>query len=287
MAERIRAVQSRWVGEGFRSTSPISPSLAQGAGLFETLRVSLGVPLFVPSHLSRLCDSATALGLDRPSRDALRRLAGEITRLARRAGLAEARCRLLWAPPAFELTVESADPSLGASAVQVLTAPWTRDGASPLHRHKTIAYFENRLALADAKSRGGFDALFFDGSGNVLEGSRTNVFALIAGRIVTPPLDLGILPGTGRARLIRLLGESGIRVLETRISRADFLRSDEVFLTNAVRGVVGVERFDGRRIGRRAPGDATRLAASIFESAAQSEAARVRRSILRRPDRSS
>ena len=95
-------------------------------------------------------------------------------------------------------------------------------------RHKTSDrrfYDEARVAA------GGFEVVFTDGAGFVTEGSFTNIFVERRGRLATPPLARGLLPGVLRARLIE----------EGRAEEADIVAADLVhgfYVGNALRGLV-------------------------------------------------
>jgi branched-subunit amino acid aminotransferase/4-amino-4-deoxychorismate lyase len=71
----------------------------------------------------------------------------------------------------------------------------------------------------------------------VLEASRSNVFAVVGGALVTPPLNGRVLPGVARARVIELARAAGISVAERILSLHELAAADEVFLTGGVRGV--------------------------------------------------
>ena len=71
----------------------------------------------------------------------------------------------------------------------------------------------------------------------MLEASRSNVFAVLGGALVTPPLDGRVLPGVARARVIELARAAGISVAEQALTLDELASADEVFLTGGVRGV--------------------------------------------------
>jgi 4-amino-4-deoxychorismate lyase len=245
-----------------------------------------GVPLWIRDHVARLRRSAAALGLGAVPAAALRDLPEAAARLAKAAGSRDARCRLVWAPPFVEIDIEPLEP-LAAPGVSCVFASWRRDGESPVWRHKTLSWLENRIALREAARAGAFDALFADGAGRVLEGARSNVFAVTGGTATTPPLSAPILPGTARARVAHLLRRLGVRVREAALEFGGLARAEEAFLTNALRGVVPLVRLGRERIGSGAPGPVSRAAGEAFERACDREAARARRAILRTSDRSS
>jgi para-aminobenzoate synthetase/4-amino-4-deoxychorismate lyase len=112
------------------------------------------------------------------------------------------------------------------------------DSTDPLRRHKTT---ERRLydaALhqlpADASI---FDVIFLNERGEVAEGARSNIFVERAGRLLTPPLASGCLPGVLRAELLAS-GDAIEAVLQQADLQAGFC------LGNALRGLIRVELLD-------------------------------------------
>jgi len=111
-------------------------------------------------------------------------------------------------------------------------------------RHK----WQDRRQLAELVSRAGRAGalgpdehlLIVDTDGDVLETDRGNVFAVIDGTLCTPPLDGRLLPGITRATVLRLAAEAGIPAKEVRLTVADLADAAEVFMTNAVRGLIPV-----------------------------------------------
>ena len=107
------------------------------------------------------------------------------------------------------------------------------------------------VAQERALSREADEALLVDAEGRVLEAAGSNVFAHFgADGLWTPPLSLPILPGLTRAWLLERLPEAS----EGTFTVDDLLRADEVFLTNAVRGIVRIRSIDGREVGDEKPG---------------------------------
>jgi para-aminobenzoate synthetase/4-amino-4-deoxychorismate lyase len=95
-------------------------------------------------------------------------------------------------------------------------------------RHKTT----DRAFYAAASARAGaFEVIFERPDGLLTEGSFTNLFVARAGKLVTPPLDLGLLPGIHRAMLI----ESG-EAVEDEVTASDL--NGEFFLANDLRGMM-------------------------------------------------
>jgi len=107
------------------------------------------------------------------------------------------------------------------------------DPEDMLLRHKTTQRDHYEAPLAALHASGTADeAVFVDPDGRLTEGARSTLFVERAGRLLTPPLSAGILPGVLRQVLI----ERGA-AHETELTRQDLFESDAVFVGNAARGL--------------------------------------------------
>ena len=88
----------------------------------------------------------------------------------------------------------------------VITVPWTRNERGALAGLKTTSYAENVVALARAHEQGASEALFANTVGQLCEGTGTNVFVVLDGRLHTPPLASGCLAGITRALVVEWAG---------------------------------------------------------------------------------
>jgi para-aminobenzoate synthetase/4-amino-4-deoxychorismate lyase len=103
----------------------------------------------------------------------------------------------------------------------------------PMLRWKTTWRPHYDRAAAQAKSLGCFDALLRNERDELTEGARTNLFARVDGRLLTPPLTAGLLPGIRRARLLAS-GEA----VERTLTPADLAGAEEIFVGNSARGML-------------------------------------------------
>jgi len=213
-------------------------------GLLETARVEGGrVPLW-PLHLQRLVASAAALGLALPAR-----LPGE-------AEVAHAARGVPGAVAAVRLTLTDAGVGLSARPVDGVGTGW-RAAPAPDARsveaevaHKTTERAAHEAAARYARAQGCDEALWVNGSGALTEGTITNLFVCTGGRVLTPPLSAGVLPGIARGRLLALRQLAGRRVAEADLRPGDLALAEEVFLTNAVRGAVPLLAWEGAPLRR-------------------------------------
>ena len=119
------------------------------------------------------------------------------------------------------------------TVVDILFADESVDSEDPFLAWKTSWRPIHRRAFAQANERGCFDALLTNERGEITEGTRTTIFIERDGRLHTPPLECGLLPGVLRARLIA----SG-RAIETRITRTELSSAQTLFIGNAARGLI-------------------------------------------------
>jgi branched-chain amino acid aminotransferase len=146
----------------------------------------------------------------------------------------------------------------------VITVPWTRNERGALAGLKTTSYAENVIALERAHAAGAHEAIFPNTVGDLCEGTGTNVFLTVDGRLTTPPLTSGCLAGVTRELLLEV-----IDVDERAVPIAALLEAEEAFLTSSTRDVQPIATVDGRSLGA-APGPATSAAIAAFAALAAS-----------------
>lgn len=201
-----------------------------GVGLIETMRARHGNIPWLGRHLARLSASLAALDLVVPPvdlRSVARRAAAQgdqVVRLEVRDGGAEVTTRAV-SGDEFPSVVVSSEPHVP-------------------YPHKTTERGQFGRALAGARRVGASDALLITPRGHVAEGTAWSVFWWDQHHLCTPPLELGILPGIGRSRVLELED-----VREVRVS-VSALEGRSLFLVNAVRGIVEIGAFEGTAVPR-------------------------------------
>jgi branched-chain amino acid aminotransferase len=248
--------------------SPFDHGLLTGDGVFETLRVVAGTPFAARRHLERLGRSAAGMRLPCPAEAVVRAAMDEVVAAN---GLVEGRLRVTvtGGPSALGSDRAEVRPTVivaggplpvWPASTDVVVAPWPRNERSPLSGLKTISYGENVVALAFARDRGAGEALFGNLAGNLCEGTGTNVFLGVGGRLVTPPLTAGCLPGVTRDLLLEL-----VDVVEEDLPLSALAGAGEAFVTSSTRDVQAVRAVDGRAL-PECPGPLTRAAATAFRA---------------------
>jgi len=228
-----------------------SSSRARGApGVFETLRCANGALAFVDEHLARLERGARRLDLGWPPPWDARAALAELVR-ALPAGELGIRLVLARTEDGLELALEPRWLApLPRPLVLWCAAPGSSPGSSPRAAPeaggiKSLARAPYEAARAEAHAHGAWEALLVDRAGHATEGSVTNVFALLDGELVTPPLSSGVLPGVARAALLAELVRAPLTepVRERPLPLGELSRARELVLTNALVGVAPVDRL--------------------------------------------
>jgi len=132
-----------------------------------------------------------------------------------------------------------------------------RDGRL-LNHIKSPDFLDTVSAWSKAEARGAFEGIWLNARGEIVEGSKSNIFFVRQGRLFTPALASGCLAGT-RRRLVRSLArQMGIPLAEKGVFPQDLLQADEIFLTNALMGIMPVSEIENKRVeGSKAAGSVT------------------------------
>jgi branched-chain amino acid aminotransferase len=254
-----------WVNGAFIANPATAPSVAAlddgvlvGRGVFETLSIRDSVAYARRRHLQRLHASAGIVGIAVDIAHVERGIDAVLSRWAAPMG----RLRVTVTAGGATIVVASAVVPIDATAA-VVVAPWPRNERSPLAAAKTTASVDNVLAFEYAHERGATEALFLNTRDEVCEGSRTNVFAVCDGQLVTPPLSAGCLAGVTRALVLEYGG-----AVEANLRLSQIMSASEAFLSSALRGAQPIATIDGIAIGRGARPHADRVARLLAELSA-------------------
>jgi branched-chain amino acid aminotransferase len=234
VAERVVIVDGVVSPEGRVSLDADDSGLLVGQGVFETLRTYHGVPFAVSAHLERLAASAAALGVPMPSTD---RLTAELHQAAgARAGESVVRvtltgggCRIVRAGPLPPIA-----DGYACATRRWQPSPWLPGTIKHISRANSF------VAVAGSEAD---EVLWVDGDDCLLEGTRSNVFAVRNGRLWTPPIDGRFLAGVTRAQMIAVARELGIEVIEAPLPRT--AEVDELYLSSTLKELSPIVRLDG------------------------------------------
>lgn len=221
--------------EGKIQIPAFDPMLLQGMGVFETVRVIEGEVMYWEDHFERLSRSLEGLGVRESPRE--QEMKAQIESVLKANQLASARVRVTFGSNCLITARELAEDAKTITAVTDESHPVNE--RSVLTGIKSTSYAENIQLM---RIHGG-EVIRPNTRGELCEGCISNVFFVKDGKIHTPALETGCLPGVMRSQIIRR-----IEVKEGRWPFEILREVDEIWLSNAIRKIRCVTRLDDREM---------------------------------------
>ncbi len=245
-----------------------------GAGVFETFRAYERRLFLFDAHMDRLFSGLEELGIclqmDRVElRQAVlqtvaaNRLQDAYIRLSVTAGAAGLGLSAEdYTRPTVLIMVKPVPcfpDAMYVKGKRLITVSIPRNTPEGHTRHKSHNFLNQILAKKELGAQDDAEGLMLTREGLVAEGLVSNLFLIRGGRLLTPTLATGILPGVTRGFVLRLARELGIPAEEQDFHREELLVADEIFLTNSIQEIVPVYEVDGVAIGEGKRGPLTEV----------------------------
>ena len=251
-----------------------------GDGVFEGMRSYAGSVFRMKEHLDRLWDSAERIQLEIPMtkeemsdavnatlaaneiEDGYIRLV--ISRGEGTLGLDPNKCPT---PNIVIITdfITLYPEEFYQNGLEIVTAKTIRNHPGALDpRIKSLNYLNNILAKIEGLAAGCVETLMLNHQGEVAECTGDNIFIVRDGKLLTPPVEAGVLEGITRGAVMELAAGDGIQVMESGMTLDDVYSAAEVFLTGSAAEIVPVIKVDGNQIGDGIPGLITRRIADLY-----------------------
>jgi branched-chain amino acid aminotransferase len=249
--------------------------LLYGDGVFEGIRAYDGVVFKLKEHIDRLYRSAHTIMLQIPlTKDEMTEAVLEtlrkndlkkayirllVTRGVGDLGLDPRKCPkssvIIIAEPVIELHSSEAKEN----GVTTMISWVKRDPVDATsHEIKSLNYLNSILAKIEANTTGVDEAICLDKAGFVCEGVAENIFMVKEGKIFTPPVSTGALPGITREVIMKLAERLGYTAIERNMTPNELFNADEVFFTGTAAEVTPVREINKRKIGDGKAGSITR-----------------------------
>jgi branched-chain amino acid aminotransferase len=257
-------LNGKFVDESQAMISVFDRGFLYGDGLFEGFRVFNGKLFRWEEHLRRFHRGLNVLQISSPFLDqAIRGFAEE---LVLRNQMPDALLRLVLTRGAGVRGYSPKGANKATMAMTMHPAPRVERGKpegwkliissykvpanDPLAQFKNCNKLPQIMARSEADAAGAEEALLLNSSGNIAEGTTSNVFWVRDGSVQTPPLPAGILPGVTRSAVIELCRKQGMPVEEVDAALDDIRNSDGVFLSLTSFGIVEILSIDGQSVKR-------------------------------------
>lgn len=254
-----------------------------GSSVFEGIRcyeTSKGPAVFrLPEHIRRLQNSAKIYRMD--TRFSQKEIIDATVNLIRESGLESCYLR-----PVIFRGLDEDKPAFGVNplpnpidtyiaawqwgkylgdeslenGIDVCVSSWTRitSNSMPTMAKAGANYMNSQLIKMEALLGGFSEGIALDDRGMVSEGSGENLFLVVDGKLITPPLGASILPGITRDSVIQIAREMGIEVVETTVQRGALYLADELFFTGTAAEITPIRSVDRITIGSGKAGEITK-----------------------------
>lgn len=247
-------------------------AILRGYGVFDYLRTYHGEPVSLEANVARLRQSATLIGLDYPWSDD--EIAAIVRETLNHNDYPESSIRIVVTggsspdnimpngSPSLIVMVDAHKPNPDwwyTQGVKIVTANIARlyPGA------KSINYIPAILARKKADANA-VEVIYTTDTGHVLEGTTSNLFLVMDGKLITPHLER-VLPGITRRTIINAASKEFV-IEERDIDIDELYAANEAFITAANKRVVPVSTVDDRTIGDGQPGPVTQRVMALFDT---------------------
>jgi branched-subunit amino acid aminotransferase/4-amino-4-deoxychorismate lyase len=234
-----------------------------GDGVFESVRIMNGKPLNLSNHITRLIEGAKALKIKIPAYYGHSFFESKIEELISLANIEQGgKCRIsidrasggTYKPMSndahFLIEVQDYELNnfeLNAKGLEIDQYTEIKKVKDKLSNFKTKSGLIYVMAAIYATEKNLDDVLLVNDRGGILESSNSNLFVVSNGVLYTPGLEEGCLAGTMRMQVINLAVKNNIKVYECNILPQNLLVADEIFLTNAIKGITWVSGYRTKR----------------------------------------
>ena len=261
--------------------------LLYGDGVFEGIRAYNGRVFRLEQHLDRLYRGAHTIMLEIPL--SKQEMAEAVCATFRANDIRDGYARLIVTRGVGDLGLDPrqcSKPSVVIIAAQIalypekfyeqglemITCSTRRVSPDALDAGlKSLNYLNNILAKIETIHANVPEGIMLSADGYVCECTGDNLFLVVNGNLVTPPLHIGNLAGVTRQAIIELAESDGIAASEELFRMHGVYNAEEVFLTGTAAEVVPVVKIDGRSIGSGKPGPVTGRLRSKFKELTNAE----------------
>ena len=225
-----------------RKDIPINDNLFRGLGVFETIKFINKKMIFFNDHIDRLFSNNIFFNFKKITKNKIHDIA---IQTINKNNLSNGLIKIIIVPIGEDFNdVEyyifiRELPSINTNLARI---KFYSESIYPIFRFKpafkSLFYMGNMLAIKDAKSEGVFEPIFYNDNNIITEGAVRNIFFIKNSTIYTPNLNLGILDGVTRTKVLELGKKLNYKISESMISYGDINKMDEAFITSTAIGVL-------------------------------------------------
>ena len=271
MKNAAHYLNDSWVTTEKATISAFDLSVIRGFGIFDFLRTYHKKPFKLSEHVDRLFNSAKQLGITVPkTKSQIEKIVHEgIKKNSYRECIARIVVTGGVSPDGISKNENSTFAVLFTEATDYPKSYYTQ-GVKIISREferafphaKSLNYLTAVNVLSEAKKENAIEVLYLDRNRHILEGTTSNFFAVVGGKLITP--KEGILRGITRAVVIELARKLKIPVIESDLLYSQIELFDEAFITASNKEVMPVVKIDGTKVGSGEVGTISRRLISEY-----------------------
>ncbi|MFN0032473.1 MAG: aminotransferase class IV [Flavobacteriales bacterium] len=255
--------RGEYVNENQATITPENRAFRFGDGFFETIRVMNGKAVFLENHFARIMDTCKAIKIQPAENFSIDLLSTQIQGLLSRNGInAGGRLRItffrkstgFYLPKFDDLgyymqadAIVDNEYKLNVTGRTVDIYTEFKKDINKLSIYKTLNAQLYIMSALNSREKNLDESLIQNNKFSIIEATSSNVFIVSNGVLYTPTLEDGCVAGTMRMNIINLALDNKIKVYECTLNPQNLLSADEMFLTNAARGVEWVVAYRTKR----------------------------------------
>ena len=221
--------------------------LMRGYGIFETIKFKNKKALNINNHMDRLFKGISFIKIN-PKKIIRENIIDDINEMIKINNLDDGLIKIIITrglvnnkektKPNIYITINKLYP-IPQSPVKVT---FYNESKYPILRFnpaiKSINYLGNMMAIENANKEGAFEVVFYNNNNAITECAMRNIFFIKDNKLITPALELGILPGTTRENISKLSNNVNLKYSEEEVLIDNVDSMDEAFICSSVVGVL-------------------------------------------------
>ena len=249
MSEFINFINGKWEKKSNSNVPIHDAGFLLGDGLFETIRFDNKNLFQVDKHINRLLDGLKIIriNLNKSIEDIIfllekiilkNKLESGLLRLMITRGEIEGTPWTYQGLPGIYITIRNFSPEPEYPVKVVFYS----ERKYPIIRFKpaikSLNYIGNMLAKKDAGNEGAYEPIFYNNEKIITECAIRNVFFIKDDNLLTPNINLGVLPGVMRETIIEIAKTNNLKVKQTSIDMNSIHNMDEAFISSTGIGLL-------------------------------------------------
>lgn len=267
----LHFLNGKWVNDEKLTISAFDLSVVRGYGIFDFLRTYHKNPFRIDEHLDRLFNSAKLLGMNVPAtRSKIKEI---VAQGIKKNSFSEAAIKLIVTGGVSNDGITPGKPSFlvlftnaptypvtnYTKGVKIISYPFLRF----LPEVKSLNYFTAVYVMQKAAKEKAVEALYIDEKKIVRECTRSNIFFVKDGKLITPSLEL-LLKGVTRNVVIEIAKKNKVPLIERQIKEHEMSGFDECFITGSTIEILPTVKIDKITIGNGKVGPVTKTIMRLF-----------------------